>query len=70
MGLFPINCFLKCPEYTAVVVNLLVLMFLRSDRLPTGHPDGPRGIHQEPGPRAESAEGEDWQAGAGEGGPA
>lgn len=42
----------------------------RSDRFSTGHPDGPRGDHQEPGPGAEPAEGEDQQARGGEGGSA
>lgn len=42
----------------------------RSDRLLAGHPDGPRGHHQEPGPGAEPPQGEDQPAGGGEGGSA
>ena len=37
----------------------------RSDRLAAGHPDVPRGDHQEPGPGAEPAEGEAVPAGGG-----
>lgn len=42
----------------------------RPDWLLAGHPDVPRGDHQEPGPGAEQAEGEDQPAGGGEGGTA
>ena len=42
----------------------------RSDRLLAGHPDVTWGDHPEPGPGAEPAEGEDQQAGGGEGGAA
>lgn len=46
------------------------LTAFRSDRLLAGNTDGPRGDHQELGPGAEPPQGEDQQAGGGEGGSA